>query len=54
MLVWITRVLQSLWRNAAASHESRARLARPRLFPALVPLEQRIERRPLRRRVIDV
>jgi len=49
MLVWIAQLLHALWRNFAASPAPRARLS-----PALVPIERRVSRRPLRRRVIDV
>jgi len=48
MLVWIARALHLLTRSIAPSP------ARPRLSPALVPVARRINRRPLRRRVIDV
>jgi len=51
MLVWIARLLHSLWRSLAASPAPSARL---RPSPALVPIERRIGRRPPRRRVIDV
>jgi len=51
MLVWIARALHLLTRSIAPSP---ARPERPRLSPALVPVARRINRRPLRRRVIDV
>lgn len=50
MLVWIARLLHSLWRNLADSPAPTARL---KPSPAVAPLARRVNRRPLRRRVID-
>jgi hypothetical protein len=50
MLVWVARLLHSLWRNLADSPAPSASL---KLSPVVVPLQRRVNRRPLRRRVID-
>ena len=51
MLVWIARLLHYFWQGVTPSP---TRPVRPVLSPALVPIARRINRRPLRRRVIDV
>jgi hypothetical protein len=50
MLVWFAHLFHLLRRGVAALSSPPAR---PRLSPALVPIERRVGRRPLRRRVID-
>jgi len=50
MLVWIAQLLHSLWRKLADSPAPSARL---KLSPVVLPFERRVNRRPLRRRVID-
>jgi len=50
MLVWVVRLLHLLWRNLADSPAPSARL---KLSPAVAPFARRVNRRPLRRRVIE-